>query len=118
MDCPICGGANLQGKRFCGDCGTPLPLLCAACGTENPPGKKYCGDCGAALTEYGRVPAAATGSNRTSSPSKTAVQAERRPLTVMFCDLVGSTPLSERLDPECKFARNSNPLRGGFRVQS
>ena len=28
------------------------------------------------------------------------VQAERRQLTVMFCDLVGSTPLSERLDPE------------------
>src|SRR6516165_3646481 len=27
-------------------------------------------------------------------------QAERRQLTVMFCDLVGSTPLSTRLDPE------------------
>ncbi|HJY84113.1 MAG TPA: adenylate/guanylate cyclase domain-containing protein, partial [Candidatus Binatia bacterium] len=27
-------------------------------------------------------------------------EAERRQLTVMFCDLIGSTPLSERLDPE------------------
>jgi class 3 adenylate cyclase len=26
--------------------------------------------------------------------------AERRQLTVMFCDLVGSTPLAEQLDPE------------------
>ena len=30
----------------------------------------------------------------------TAAEAERRQLTVMFCDLVGSTPLSARLDPE------------------
>jgi class 3 adenylate cyclase len=27
-------------------------------------------------------------------------EAERRPLSVMFCDLVGSTALSSRLDPE------------------
>ena len=100
MDCPICGGANRQDQRFCGDCGAPLPLQCAACGTENPPGKKYCGDCGAALTEHGRVPAAAIGSHPASSLSETAAQAERRQLTVMFCDLVGSTALSGKLDPE------------------
>ena len=33
-------------------------------------------------------------------PSLSAPQAERRQLTVMFCDLVGSTALSGRLDPE------------------
>ena len=37
-------------------------------------------------------------------PAQTApvvpAEAERRQLTVMFCDLVGSTPLSARLDPE------------------
>ena len=32
--------------------------------------------------------------------SATAAEAERRQLTVMFCDLVGSTALSARLDPE------------------
>jgi class 3 adenylate cyclase len=32
--------------------------------------------------------------------SSVATEAERRQLTVMFCDLVGSTPLSSRLDPE------------------
>src|SRR5215472_4192847 len=32
--------------------------------------------------------------------SSAAAEAERRQLTVMFCDLVGSTPLSARLDPE------------------
>jgi hypothetical protein len=37
-----------------------------------------------------------------------AAEAERRQLTVMFCDLVGSTPLSMRLDPE-DLARSSVP---------
>ena len=36
-------------------------------------------------------------SDATSHP---AIEAERRQLTVMFCDLVGSTELSARLDPE------------------
>jgi predicted ATPase/class 3 adenylate cyclase len=38
----------------------------------------------------------------TTAPRDAPVQAdaERRQLTVMFCDLVGSTALSERLDPE------------------
>jgi len=35
-----------------------------------------------------------------ASPANDAAEAERRQLTVMFCDLVGSTPLSSRLDPE------------------
>ena len=36
----------------------------------------------------------------TPEPGKPAVEAERRQITVMFCDLVGSTALSEKLDPE------------------
>ena len=35
-----------------------------------------------------------------ASPANATGEAERRQLTVMFCDLVGSTPLSARLDPE------------------
>jgi hypothetical protein len=34
------------------------------------------------------------------SGSTAAAEAERRQLTIMFCDLVGSTPLATRLDPE------------------
>jgi rRNA maturation endonuclease Nob1 len=49
MDCPSCGSANPESKRFCGDCGAPLSLRCAACGAENPAEQKFCGDCGAAL---------------------------------------------------------------------
>src|SRR5690242_11652377 len=100
MDCPSCGSANPAGKRFCGDCGTPLPLHCAACGAENPSGKKFCGDCGTALTETGRSLGATRESRPSSSALETVAQAERRQLTVMFCDLVGSTALAARLDPE------------------
>jgi class 3 adenylate cyclase/predicted ATPase len=92
MDCPSCGNANPDGKKFCGDCGVPLPMRCAGCGAENPPGKKFCGDCGAAL-----MIGASTARAEAASP---APPAERRQLTVMFCDLVGSTALASKLDPE------------------
>jgi len=87
MDCPSCGAANLEGKKFCGDCGTPLPMRCTACGAENPPGKKFCGDCGAALAIRASAAAASP------LPAALMSSAERRQLTVMFCDLVGSTAL-------------------------
>ena len=61
---------------------------CSDCGFESPAGFKFCGQCGKPLFE---APPTA------SSPPPAA---ERRQLTVVFCDLVGSTELSERLDPE------------------
>jgi len=39
-------------------------------------------------------------SKESSPPAAPSSEAERRQLTVMFCDLVGSTALSTRLDPE------------------
>ena len=63
-------------------------MVCAACGFDNPPGFRFCGGCGARL-EPTRETAAEL--------PKTA---ERRQITVLFCDLVGSTDLSGRLDPE------------------
>src|SRR5262245_23153693 len=97
MECPSCGAANLDGKKFCGDCGTPLPMLCSACGAANPPDKKFCGDCGATLANHASAaPAEAT----SPVPAVPLSSAERRQLTVLFCDLVGSTALGSRLDPE------------------
>lgn len=55
---------------------------CTQCGSSNPPASKFCSECGAAI-------------KRAAAPA-----AERRRITVMFCDLVGSTTLSETLDPE------------------
>src|SRR5262249_44727733 len=69
-------------------CGASLTASCSACGFDNPPGFRFCGRCGRSLTE---APA--------SSGSPEA-GAERRQLTVLFCDLVSATALAERLDPE------------------
>ena len=95
MGCPSCGNANPDGKKFCGDCGAPLPMRCTGCGAENPPGKKFCGDCGAAL-----MIGASTARAEAVLPASPTPSAQRRQLTVMFCDLVGSTALASKLDPE------------------
>ncbi|HEY2483785.1 MAG TPA: zinc-ribbon domain-containing protein [Candidatus Binataceae bacterium] len=108
MRCSKCGAENLEGKRFCGDCGEPLGNRCHRCGAENAPGKRFCGDCGAALT--GRItsvqssPAAqSTAELRAPSgpgDSGTSTDGERRHLTVLFSDLVGSTEIAAHLDAE------------------
>ena len=98
MECPSCGSANQDGHRFCGNCGAPLPPCCGVCGRENPIGNSYCGYCGAPLTSAAAPPER---SSAVDTPTKPALPgAERRRLTVMFCDLVGSTAISSRLDPE------------------
>ena len=91
MDCPSCRADNPQGNRYCTRCGSALPLDCAACGRSNPPGSRFCGGCGTPF-DMRAAPAAPTRDG--------GVGVERRQLTVMFCDLVGSTSLSERLDLE------------------
>src|SRR5499426_2094563 len=91
MICPLCGAKFSDGRKFCGDCGSPLPWRCDACASENTPGNRFCGECGAPATSLERRVAA--GRDRGS-------RAERRQLTVLFADLVDSTLLSTRLDPE------------------
>ena len=85
---------NAASRRYCAECGTPLPLLCPACGFDNEPTARFCGGCGRPLSEAAAPePVSLSGAPR-------SIGAERRQLTVMFCDLVGSTALSSRLDPE------------------
>lgn len=61
---------------------------CVDCGFMNP-AVKFCGDCGRALDDVGTPLSATPISN-----------AERRQLTVLFCDVIDSTALTEQLDPE------------------
>ena len=96
MTCRNCGSALPAASRFCNQCGAPQPLTCSSCRQENPPGAKFCNSCGEKLLV---LPLARAGA---ALPLSTSAQprAERRQLTVMFCNLVGSTALSTRLDPE------------------
>ena len=100
MQCPNCKAEIPEGSKFCLECGAALFGRCPSCGSANPASAKFCLECGHKLpptvVDTGR-PATDTA---TSQTSQVAGSAERCQLTVMFCDLVGSTALSGRLDPE------------------
>ena len=93
MTCPSCGSENRAERRFCTECGARLPPVCPACGARIEGPERFCGECGARLSA--REAPASGDRERIQLPA-----GERRQLTVMFGDLVGSTPLSSRLDPE------------------
>jgi len=101
VNCANCGTPNEPGRKFCGECGTRLSAACPACGVANPPGTKFCGDCGTALLgEVGAAAPAATSPPTPSPASASASGAERRLVSILFADLVGSTTLAEDRDPE------------------
>src|SRR5262245_40878877 len=90
-----CGHANPPQAKFCLECGAALIHACPKCHANLPPEAKFCLDCGT------RIDAPPTEREaRTVTEDATAPAGERRQLTVLFCDLVGSTELSGRLDPE------------------
>jgi class 3 adenylate cyclase len=94
MQCPHCHADNDADLRFCESCGATLARLCPSCGHELKPQAKFCGKCGAPLSQP-----AAPAELVQAAPGPAEV-GERRQLTVLFCDLVGSTELSTHLDPE------------------
>jgi class 3 adenylate cyclase len=111
MRCANCGSDNPEGMKFCEECGTKLVRACPSCGREVRPTAKFCGECGTPLTAEVPSPRSQAPSleesggqksreARARGPESRQDVAERRQLTVMFCDLVGSTPLAEQLDPE------------------
>jgi hypothetical protein len=99
MQCPQCRAENDSGLRFCESCGATLARLCPSCGHELKPQAKFCGQCGAELRGSGVGDRVSVADTPHPLPD-TLPQGERRQLTVLFCDLVGSTPLSQQLDAE------------------
>ena len=108
MNCPRCQHENPPQAKFCLECGTALALKCAACGTELPAGAKFCLECGQPVSAQ---PAIATRfiSPETYTPkhlaekiltSKSALEGERKQVTVLFADMKGSMELLADRDPE------------------
>ena len=94
-ECTACGTTNADGAKFCGECGQPLSTACPHCGTPAQTGR-FCSECGGALAQSPGV--------LTSPPAAPAEAtepvAERRVVSLLFCDLVGFTPIAESKDSE------------------
>jgi class 3 adenylate cyclase/tetratricopeptide (TPR) repeat protein len=125
VQCSTCKTELIPGKKFCHNCGAPAVVACPNCGAPVDPTFRFCPDCGtriatAAQDDAGEatpppatIPAAASNDRLAGLPSlipaelaqkildsRGAVIGARKLVTVLFCDLVGSTAIAERLDPE------------------
>ncbi|MGH2400514.1 MAG: adenylate/guanylate cyclase domain-containing protein, partial [bacterium] len=89
--CPACGVPNPESAKFCGNCGRALKSACPECGVDVPEGAKFCANCGIRLAGAGTAA-------RGEQPVLT--EETRKVVTILFADIVGSTGLMERLDPE------------------
>jgi len=114
--CGACGNEAPAGSAFCNGCGAKLVLTCASCGATPPPGSRFCNGCGASLgaaaasTVTERVrPLSDARDPRSYTPkhladrilrSKSALEGERKQVTVLFADVKGSMELAGQLDPE------------------
>jgi len=104
LSCPRCQADNPAGTRFCGQCGTPLVAVCPGCGAANPPNHRFCGQCATALAGPARfhTPESYTPKHLAEKilTSKSALEGERKQVTVLFADLRGSLELLAGRDPE------------------
>ena len=121
MTCPQCQHENRPTARFCDNCGAAQPRACTGCGTQLRTGAKFCDECGQPVTAAAPrptpaqpapahpVPARAVSAPAGYTPkhladkiltSRSAVEGERKQVTVVFVDCAGFTAMSTRLDPE------------------
>lgn len=100
MRCPACGGETPEGKRFCKHCGASLAAACPACGVQLEPDDRFCVDCGTPIRPTDVQASPQADSVPESQAEAPASSKELRHVSVLFCDLVGFTPLSEKRDPE------------------
>src|SRR5215472_3623947 len=94
MRCSKCGAENPDRAKFCVECASPFLRRCPSCSAENPPNAKFCLECAKPLE------AGATAAPTNTASARLERDGERRHLTVLFCDLVDSTEIAGRLDPE------------------
>src|SRR4030095_13988137 len=109
MQCPRCRAENREGRRFCGECGLSFASTCPSVGFLNEGGEKFCGGCGRSLTTTASPVESRFSSPQTYTPkhlaekiltSKSALEGERKQVTVLFADLKGSMELLADRDPE------------------
>ncbi len=110
--CPQCERTNPEDASFCSGCGAPLERQCAICQRANAADAAFCNGCGERLGEAAPdtgSPPRVERSPRDYTPkhladkilqSKSALEGERKQVTVLFADVKGSMELAEQIDPE------------------
>src|SRR5262249_6373269 len=80
---------------------------CTACGASNQPGERFCGECGKPLAAAAKEPTPRDPRSYTPKhlaekilTSRSALEGERKQVTVLFADVKGSMDLAEQVDPE------------------
>src|SRR5262245_56993749 len=110
MQCPRCRHENESGAKFCEECATPLARTCTNCGRPLSPVARFCPEC---AHPAGSVTPGSSAQRFTSPDrytpkhlverillSRTALEGERKQVTVLFADLKGSMELFADRDPE------------------
>ncbi len=110
MRCPKCQAANLADAEFCEACGAKMEAVCPSCGASASATAKFCRRCGAALASSASTsPQPPVPSPHSYTPkhladkiltSRSALEGERKQVTVLFADVKGSMDLQEGVDPE------------------
>jgi len=113
MKCPECGYENLEGAKFCNECGNKLALPCSECGKLNPAASKFCNECGFDFRKPQKdsEPTAPVDYSQPQSytpkfladkilTTRNSIEGERKIVTVLFADVANYTSMAEKLDPE------------------
>ena len=110
MKCPRCQHENEAGAKFCEECAASLTRTCANCGRQLSPRAKFCPECAHPTGLSGPPPSARRfGSPEAYTPkhlaekiltSRSALEGERKQVTVLLADLKGSMELLADRDPE------------------
>ena len=118
MECPQCQRSNESDARFCEDCGSKLSASCRSCGRELKSAARFCPGCGESVVARAAeaVQAAADRPAARQAPTsrsgiakhladrilvtRSALEGERKQVTVLFADVKGSMELAEQLDTE------------------
>jgi class 3 adenylate cyclase/tetratricopeptide (TPR) repeat protein len=111
VNCHHCQEENRADARFCRECGTPFRTVCASCGAKLDLSNKFCDNCGSSVAA---ISASTLTASRFASPdaytpkhlgeriltSRSALEGERKQVTVLFADIKSSMELLADRDPE------------------
>ena len=109
MKCPKCQFENREGAGFCSECGHKFELICPKCKTNIRAESKFCDACGYNLREIQEAPPIDYNQPQSYTPkhladkilnNRSAIEGERKLVTVLFADVANYTSIAEKLDPE------------------